>query len=163
MKKMLILIAAALFTFCTVGCSENENNTKDLMEITTESTEEVTEMKNENVKIKITVGDNTATAILEDNPTSRAFIDKLPITLPMLDLYGREMCYRFDEELPTDSLRYDGYDVGDIAYWPPRHSFVILYKQNGEEFERQHLGHIETGIEFFNGTGDTDVTFEIME
>lgn len=59
-------------------------------------------------------------------------------------------------------MRSDGYEVGDLAYWPPRHSFVILYEQNGEQFERQHLGHIDSGVEVFESTGDVDVTFEML-
>ena len=39
--------------------------------------EEGTEMK-----IKITAGGRTLTATLEDNPTSRALMEKLPLTLP---------------------------------------------------------------------------------
>ena len=99
---------------------------------------------------------------LEDNATTRAFIKRMPVTLPMLDLYGREMCYRYGEgTFPTDKLRDDRYKVGDIAYWPPAGSLVILYKQDGEEFERQHLGHIDSGVEIFKSTGDTNVKFEL--
>ena len=120
-----------------------------------EKQEDVSELE-----VKIKAGGQEWTAKLEDNDTSRAIYEMLPLTLPMMDLYGREMCYRFEEELPTSGLRSDGYEVGDLTYWPPRHSFVILYKQNGEEFERQHIGHIETGAELFDGMGDTEVTIE---
>ena len=115
------------------------------------------------LKVKISVGNCELTAKLEDNATTRALMEKLPMTLPMLNLYGREMCYRFEDALPTDTLRADGYEVGDIAYWPPRHSFVILYKQNGEQFSRQHLGHIDFGVEIFDGIGDTEITIEHLE
>lgn len=120
--------------------------------------EEGTEMK-----IKITAGGRTLTATLEDNPTSRALMEKLPLTLPMMDLYGREMCYHFAEPLPTGMLTSKGYAVGDLAYWPPRHSLVILYRQNGEHFERQHMGHIDSGVGLFEGIGDTEVLFETAE
>ena len=59
-------------------------------------------------------------------------------------------------------LAKDGYEVGDIAYWPPRGSLVILYAQNGERFERVHLGHIDGGAEIFRSMGDADVTFELL-
>ncbi len=112
--------------------------------------------------VKITVGNRVLKAKLEDNATTRAFIKRMPVTLPMLDLYGREMCYRYGEgTFPTDKLRDDRYKVGDIAYWPPAGSLVILYKQDGEEFERQHLGHIDSGVEIFKSTGDTNVKFEL--
>lgn len=114
------------------------------------------------VKVKITVGETELTATLEGNATTQAILEQMPMTLPMIDLYGREMCYRYGAyALPTDDLRSDGYEVGDIAYWAPGGSLVILYKQNGEQFERQHLGHIDSGVEVFENTGDVDVTFEV--
>ncbi len=85
------------------------------------------------------------------------------MTLPMSDLYGREMCYCYGAgALPTDNLRSDGYEIGDIAYWPSRGSLVILYAQNGEQFERRHLGYIDSGVEVFESTGYIDVIFEVV-
>ena len=118
------------------------------------------EMKEKN--IKITVNGKVLHARLEDNATTRALVKKMPMTLPMSDLYSREMCYRYGGgALPTDNLRSDHYEVGDICYWPPRGSLVILYAQNGEEFERQQVGHIDSGVEIFEHTGDAKVTFEL--
>ncbi len=177
MKKILVT-AALLFTFMTCGqgqftempaptagqerFTEAPAPTEELPQEpspSSESTEEVEEMR-----MKITVNGTELTAVLEDNATSRAIWEQLPMTLPMMDLYGREMCYRYGANaLPTEELRYDGYEVGDLTYWPPAGSFVILYKQNGEQFERQHLGHIESGVEIFEDTGDVDVTFERLK
>lgn len=118
----------------------------------------------ESMRIRITVGDTEMYATLEDNATTRALLEQMPMTLSMQDLYGREMCYRYGADtLPTDILRSDGYEVGDIAYWPPSGSLVILYAQNGEQFERQHLGHIDSGVEVFKTTGDVDVTFDVIK
>ena len=87
----------------------------------------------------------------------------MPMTISMRDLYDREMCYNYGAGVfPTEMLRNDSYEVGDIIYWPTAGSFVILYRQNGEQFSRQHLGHIESGVEVFETTGNTDVTFELM-
>lgn len=74
------------------------------------------------------------------------------------------ICCRYGEgTFPTGKLREDKYKVGDIVYWPPAGSPVILYEQDGEEFERQHLGHIDSGAEIFKTTGDVDVTFELAK
>lgn len=81
----------------------------------------------------------------------------------MMDLYSREVVYRFDDPLPTDEVQMRGYEVGEIIYWPPRHSFVIMYAQNGERFNMQTIGHIDSGVEIFEQTGDVDVTFELLE
>lgn len=140
-----------------------ENNTDTAQTLVPEETGTGSEEGEEAMQIKITVGDTELYATLEDNATTRALMEQMPMTLSMSDLYGREMCYRYGANaLPTDSLRSDGYEVGDIAYWPPRGSLVILYAQNGEQFERQHLGHIDSGVEVFENTGDADVTFEVV-
>lgn len=114
------------------------------------------------IRIKITVGDKALTATLEDNPTTRVLLKKLPLTLPMEDLYRREMCFHFDEALPAINVRNRSYELGEIIYWPPRHSFVIMYRQNGEQFAMQHIGRVDSGVEIFAKTGNVDVTFELM-
>ena len=114
------------------------------------------------IRVKITVGDRTLFADFLDNATTKSLVAKFPLTLPMQDLYGREMCHRFAEALPANEAGTSGYKVGDIAYWTPRHSFVIFYRQNGEVIGNlQKIGRIASGVELFAATGDTDVTFEL--
>lgn len=115
----------------------------------------------EGIKVKITAGDQIITATFYDNATSRALVSRFPLTLPMEDLYQREMCYRFPEALPANETQTSGYDVGDIVYWAPRHSFVIMYEQNHERISQlQKVGHISSGVEVFKQTGNINVTFE---
>jgi hypothetical protein len=118
---------------------------------------------NDSMKIKMTFGDNTLTATLLNNETARAFVEKLPLTLHMQDLYSREMCYRFPEALPANEVSTRGYEVGEIIYWTPGRSFVIMYKQNGERFAMQSMGHVDSNVEIFNTTGDVDIRFEISQ
>lgn len=140
-----------------------DNNTDTAQTLVPEETGTGSEEGEEAMQIKITVGDTELYATLEDNATTRALMEQMPMTLPMMDLYGREMCYRYGAyALPTDHMQSDGYEIGDIAYWAPGGSLVILYAQNGEHFERQHLGHIDSGVEVFENTGDADVTFEVV-
>lgn len=114
------------------------------------------------MKIKIIVGDQELTATLEDNATSQALIERLPLTLPMMDLYSREIVVRFDDPLPAEEVRMRGYEVGEIIYWPPRNSFVILYAQNGEQFSMQTIGRVDSGVGLFQETGDIEVTIELL-
>lgn len=120
------------------------------------------DMKRETFSVKVKFGNHELSATLLNNATTRAFVEKLPITLPMLDLYSREMCYRFPEALPTDNVNTCSYEVGEIVYYPPRHSFVILYAQNGEQFSMQKIGRINSGVTTFNNIGNVDVTFELV-
>ena len=46
-------------------------------------------------KMKITANDRHFTANLEENATTAALLSQLPLTLPMLNLYNRELTYRF--------------------------------------------------------------------
>lgn len=110
---------------------------------------------------KITAGDHVIHATLYDNAAARKVWNSLPQTVSMMNLYGREMCYRMGPgSLPTDEAKDTGYEVGDISYWPPAGSLVILYRQNGEIFRQQPIGHTDDDVSFFNGMPDTKITFD---
>ena len=49
--------------------------------------------------LKITANDRHFTANLEENATTAALLSQLPLTLPMLNLYNRELTYRFQQAL----------------------------------------------------------------
>ena len=116
------------------------------------------------IKVKITAGEHVLNATFINNATSRALIAKFPLTIPMMDLYSREMCYRFPDPLPANEAAASGYDIGDIAYWTPRHSFIIMYEQNGERISNlQKIGRVDSGVDVFRRTGDIEVTFELAD
>ncbi|MCM1532807.1 MAG: cyclophilin-like fold protein [Ruminococcus flavefaciens] len=114
-------------------------------------------------RVRISFGETVLYATFYDNATTRALREMLPLELPMMDLYGREMCYRFSDALPTDNAYSRGYEVGEIVYYPPMHSFVIMYEQNGEHFQMQSIGKIESGVEVFESIGDVTVRIEIID
>ena len=180
MKKNVFLVLTLLI-LVVAGCGGNRTAAQDGQVDNSDKTEQTTVTSNKTedqsnikdkegdismkgVKIRITAGDKEMIATLEDNAATRALVKRLPMTLPMQNLYSREMCYRYGAgSLPTENLRSDRYEVGDIVYWPPKGSFVILYAQNGEEFERQQIGHIDRGVEIFNQSGDANVTCELVK
>lgn len=156
-------------TFSLAACSQ-DSPMQELSKVQTEeennngneeeNNETNEEMKQETFIVKLKFGNHELTATLMNNATTRAFVNKLPITLPMQDLYGREMCYRFPEALPTDDVNTCSYEVGEIVYYPPMHSFVIMYAQNGEHFSMQKLGRINSDVTILNGIGNIDITFK---
>ena len=164
---MLTLFAATVLTGCGGAKASSDGGTKSETKIirVAEANESQRGGDEEvSLTLKITAGDKILTATLEDNATTRAFLQKLPATLSMENLYGREMCYRYGAGgLAASATRHDRYEVGDIIYWPPRGSFVILYKQNGEEFERVQLGHIDQDVSFFEDGGDMEILFEVTQ
>ena len=117
--------------------------------------------RKQEMSVRITAGAHAITATLYDNTAARKLWEKLPLSLPMLNLYGREMCYRMGNgALPSEEAENTGYRIGDIFYWPPAGSLVILYKQDGEVFEQQPIGHTDNDLSFFEGMADTEITFE---
>lgn len=146
--------------FNASACSKNEarNNSGDVVQKQGDSRETVKDMK-----LKITVGDKVLTATLYDNAATRELISRLPLTLPMEDLYEREVVYHFDKALPVEQEKRGAYEVGDISYWSPRKSFVIFYKQNGEIINLQKIGRLDSSVEIFEKTGDVEVKFELLK
>lgn len=146
------------------GQEKDSNNftSSQSTKINEDSLMEETQMKT--TQVKVIVGTQELKAEFYDNATTKALINEFPLTVPMMDLYSREMCYRFDRVLPTDETETSGYEVGDIAYWTPRHSFVIFYEQNNEVISNlQKIGRITSGVEIFKKTGDTEVTFDYLD
>lgn len=122
------------------------------------------EQKGAGIPIKIQAGDKVWYGTLEDNATTKALVKQFPLTVKMENLYDREMCYRMGEgALPVTATRDDNYEVGDIIYWPPRGSLVILYKQNGERFTRQFLGRVTGDLSAFAKGEDMTLTWDIAK
>jgi len=165
MKALINILMALTVSLNVSACStDNENpETPQNPQGTSEQGNPEEEPSDKTYKVKLSFGNNILTATLIDNATTRAFIEKLPVTLPMQDLYSREMCYHFPEALPANEVATRGYDLGEIIYWTPGRSFVIMYKQNGERFAMQNMGRIDSGVEIFSSTGDLDVRFELIE
>lgn len=140
-----VLIIVALFSVMTLYNDTGEANEAAKM------------------KIRIRVGNKVLTATMYDNATTRSFMNKLPLALFMMDRYGRELVYRFSEPLPAEETSTRGYEVGEIIYYPPLHSFVIMYAQNGERFNMQSMGHVDKDVHLLKGIGDTNVRFEVIK
>ena len=154
MAKNFKIFVALLLVLITSACQAKEEIVKD--ELVETDTNDM-----ENMKIQIIVGDYIVYANLYDNKAARQFYEMLPQTFPMRNLYDREMCYRMGNGALLDSTAQDiGYETGDISYWPPAGSLVILYRQNGEVFEQVKIGHTDDDISFFDGLKEIDITFE---
>lgn len=159
MKKLLSIIftfALVMATACATG-----NGTDSASSSTSSSKSNGGETLEKTYNVKITAGSKTLHAKFYDNAATRALLAKMPFTYKMMNLYSREMCYRMGNGALSDSEAADtGYEIGDISYWPPAGSLVILYKQNGEIFEQQPIGHTDDDVSFFSGMGTTEIRFE---
>lgn len=119
-----------------------------------------------NMKININIGGRILTASLADNATARDFVSVLPLNVSMNDLFEREKYGDLPKALSENGPRKNRYEVGDIAYWSPRHQFAVYYRQDGESIPSPGIipiAKIDAGTEAFNVPGSVKVTIELAK
>jgi hypothetical protein len=82
--------------------------------------------------IRITIGGETVTAQLADNPTARDLIEQLPLTLLFRDFNGVEKIAELPRPLTTDGVPAGADpDINDIGYYAPSRNLVFYYGDVG--------------------------------
>jgi uncharacterized protein len=76
-------------------------------------------------KIRITAGDVSATAVLNDTHTAKALWDALPIEA-RANTWGDEIYFAIPVYMEEEEGR-EVVDLGDLGYWPPGHAFCIFF------------------------------------
>jgi hypothetical protein len=98
------------------------------------------------LKIRIVVGQDSAVAELDDNPTSRDFVALLPMSVTLEDFAGREKIKRLSTRLSTsDSPSGQPASVWDIAYYVPWGNIAIFYKPYDPSPELIKMGRVASG------------------
>jgi hypothetical protein len=77
------------------------------------------------MKIKISIGDISLTANLNDSEIARQIYDALPFDLPF-NVWGDEIYFSIPVHLDLEEGR-EIMEVGELAYWPPGNAFCIFY------------------------------------
>jgi hypothetical protein len=75
--------------------------------------------------IRITAGDVTATATLDDSKTATAIWKALPIEAKA-STWGDEIYFDIGVAIAAESPK-EVVAVGDLAYWPPGSAFCIFF------------------------------------
>lgn len=110
--------------------------------------------------VTIQINGKNFSATLNDNPTARAFIERLPLTVDMIELNGNEKYFYLDADLPTDSERVERIHAGDVMLFGSN-CLVIFYKDFATSYSYTRLGHADnpSDLEKFFGNGNVRVTF----
>ena len=118
------------------------------------------------MRIRLTIGDQEVTGVLEDNPATRDLVSMLPITVPMGDLFGREKPGPLPRPLTGDVEPVFTYRVGQIAYWPPSHDIVVVYAGDGLQVPSPGLiplGTVDTGLDVIAAGDDFAMTVAVVD
>lgn len=109
------------------------------------------------MKARLTIDGRQLTATLADNVTARDFASLLPITVQMRDLFGREKVGPLPRALDDGGDHEFGYEIGQLAYWPPEHEIALFYADRGSTIPAPGiipLGAIDTGPDTIAGASD---------
>lgn len=118
------------------------------------------------INAKIVIGNKVFAAKLFDNETTQALVSKLPMTVNMTELNGREKYYHLSEKLPAKSTEAPAtIHAGEIMCWSS-YSLVLFYNTFSNSYgDYVRLGYIEdiSELKEILGKGDVQVTFEVSK
>lgn len=110
--------------------------------------------------IMVQVNGKSFPTTLEDNPTARAFAERLPLEIDMTELNGNEKYFYLDADLPSDSVSVKQIHAGDLMLFGSN-CVVLFYKDFATNYSYTRLGKIDTpaDLEKTLGAGNVRVTF----
>lgn len=151
-----VLIAVVVLAIvATVMTSDNPSVDLNLNQETVSAEEKEIKMD----KMYIEINGEKFTVNLEDNSTSSALINLLPLTISMNDLNGNEKYAYLAESLPTNTYSPKHIEAGDVMLFGDN-CLVVFYKSFDTEYGYSKIGHIEGLSEM--GGGEVLVRFDLV-
>lgn len=97
---------------------------------------------------------------LEDNPTTRAFLQMLPMSLEMPDLNNNEKHVRLLKSLPTNATRPGTIGTGDLMLYG-NDTLVVFYKTFPSSYSYTRIGRVTQldGLVEALGPGSQRISF----
>ena len=180
--RYFLLLLSVILTFLLTACSaanpsgkaatgdsgivQNSDSKMSHTEYSTESNRKKKGNIEEEklINVKITAGNKVFIAKLYDKQITQALISKLPMTVNMIELNGREKYYHLPESLPVQGTETPAtIHAGDIMYWSSN-SLVLFYNTYSNSYGGYvKLGYIEDiyGLKEALGKENVQVTFEV--
>lgn len=116
-------------------------------------------LETETMQMKI--GNKEYSVVLQDNNTTKALQELLPMTVIMSEFNGNEKYYHFREAQPSKPEHIGQIKTGDIMLFGDD-CLVVFYKDFKTTYSYTRIGHIEnaTDLEQMLGRGSVTITFE---
>ena len=116
-------------------------------------------LETETMQMKI--GNKEYSVVLQDNNTTKALQEILPMTVKMSEFNGNEKYYHFRETLPSKPEHIGQIKTGDIMLFGDD-CLVVFYKDFKTTYSYTRIGHIENTVDLEQmlGRGSVTVTFE---
>lgn len=111
--------------------------------------------------LTIQINGKNFSAALEDNPSARAFAERLPLEVNMIELNGNEKYFYLDADLPSDSVSVERIHAGDLMLFGSN-CVVLFYKDFATSYTYTRLGKLNdpADLEKILGAGTVRVTFK---
>lgn len=151
MRSTLLPAVAAL---AVAGCSAPSPNPGAAMSRAPQSSPAVTA-----ARISFTAGQAQVVVRVEDNPTSRDLLARLPLTLEFQEFSGREKISYLTEPLTTGGSPGSAPRDGTLIYYKPWGNLGFYYNATGGHDDNLiTLGTVESGMDRFEGLERGPVT-----
>ena len=153
MKKIGYSLLITLLFFMTISChsknskKEDDNNQTNINN--NKSTNSIEVIKS----VKAIINGIEYTIDLEDNETTRSFINYLPQELKMSELNGNEKYVYLDTSFPTNSSNPKIINAGDVMLYGDN-CLVIFYKSFNTSYSYTKIGHINN----LSNLGNNNIT-----
>lgn len=140
MKKIILGIVLLVIVALVFFVIQRKDNETDAIIEEDVKSGEVNE--SEDKVMIIVIDDVTMSVTLEDNQTVEALLEMLPLEFEANDLNGNEKYYYLDDELPSDAVRVNTIQKGDIMLFGDD-CLVIFYESFDTSYTYTKIGHID--------------------
>jgi hypothetical protein len=116
--------------------------------------------------VRFATGDAEIVVRVVDNPTSRDFVSKSPLTLSFEEFAGREKISYLPQRLTTDGSPGAATHNGDLIYFVPWGNLGFFYNADpdgGVSDDVITIGTVESGLDQLNRLERGHVTVEVIE
>ena len=146
-NKLILVVLVIILVFAITACSKNVENDNN----NASNKKEVISM------MKVVIDEKEYIIKLDDNKTSKSFINLLPQELNMSELNGNEKYAYLDNKLPVNSYNPKRINKGDVMLFG-NNCLVIFYKSFDTSYSYTKIGHIDNLPDL--GNGDVLVKFK---